>query len=45
MELFTKTLQGQNSYRGYPKYLQSLVKMYKDEWIHEYKYWDEKNWQ
>ena len=27
------------------KYFQSLVKMNKDEWIHEYKYWDKKNWQ
>jgi multimeric flavodoxin WrbA len=25
------------------KYFQNLVKMHKDEWIHEYKYWDEKN--
>ena len=24
------------------KYFQSLVKMHKDEWIHEYKYWDKK---
>jgi multimeric flavodoxin WrbA len=27
------------------KYFQSLVKMFKDEWIYEYKYWDKKNWQ
>jgi multimeric flavodoxin WrbA len=27
------------------QYFQSLVKMYKDEWIHEYKYWDKKKWQ
>ena len=27
------------------QYFQSLVKMYKDEWIYEYKYWDKKNWQ
>lgn len=27
------------------KYFQNLVKMYKDEWVHEYKYWDKKNWQ
>jgi multimeric flavodoxin WrbA len=26
------------------KYFQTLVKMYKDEWLHEYKYWDKKNW-
>ena len=26
------------------KYFQSLVKMFKDAWIHEYKYWDKKNW-
>jgi multimeric flavodoxin WrbA len=26
-------------------YFQNLVKMYKDEWTHEYKYWDRKNWQ
>jgi multimeric flavodoxin WrbA len=25
------------------KYFQTLVKMHKDEWIHEYKYWDKKN--
>jgi multimeric flavodoxin WrbA len=25
------------------KYFQNLVKMHKDEWIHEYKYWDNKN--
>jgi multimeric flavodoxin WrbA len=25
------------------KYFQSLVKMNKDEWIYEYKYWDKKN--
>ena len=25
------------------KYFQTLVKMYKDEWIHEYKYWEKKN--
>jgi len=24
------------------KYFQKLVKMHKDEWIHEYKYWDKK---
>ena len=27
------------------KYFQSLVKMYKDEWIYEYKYWNKNNWQ
>ncbi|HYA13012.1 MAG TPA: flavodoxin family protein [Syntrophales bacterium] len=27
------------------KYFQNLVKMYKDEWVHEYKYWDKKCWQ
>jgi len=27
------------------KYFQNLVKMYKDEWVHEYKYWDKKGWQ
>jgi multimeric flavodoxin WrbA len=27
------------------QYFQSLVKMFKDEWTHEYKYWDKKNWQ
>jgi len=26
------------------KYFQNLVKIHKDEWIHEYKYWDKKNW-
>ena len=26
------------------KYFQTLVKIYKDEWLHEYKYWDKKNW-
>lgn len=26
------------------KYFQSLVKMFKDEWIHEYKYWETKSW-
>ncbi|MEN6321312.1 MAG: flavodoxin family protein [Syntrophaceae bacterium] len=25
------------------KYFQNLVKMHKDEWVHEYKYWDKKN--
>ena len=25
-------------------YFQDLVKMYKDEWPHEYQYWDEKGW-
>jgi multimeric flavodoxin WrbA len=27
------------------QYFQTLVKMFKDEWLHEYKYWDKKNWQ
>ncbi len=27
------------------KYFQNLVKMYKDEWIHEYEYWNKKGWQ
>ena len=26
------------------KYFQTLAKIYKDEWIHEYKYWDRKDW-
>lgn len=26
------------------QYFQSLVKMHKDEWIHEYKYWNSTNW-
>jgi multimeric flavodoxin WrbA len=26
------------------QYFQSLVKMFKDEWVHEYKFWDKKNW-
>jgi len=25
------------------KHFQDLVKMHKDEWVHEYKYWDKKN--
>lgn len=27
------------------RYFQNLVKLYKDEWVHEYKYWDTKSWQ
>jgi multimeric flavodoxin WrbA len=31
-------------HEGNRKYFQNLVKMHKDEWIHEYKYWEKKNW-
>ena len=30
---------------GNKKYFQDLVKMYKDEWLHEYNYWNKRNWQ
>ena len=39
-KIYTKQRKGAEENR---KYFQSLVKMYKDEWIYEYKYWDKKN--
>jgi hypothetical protein len=39
-KIYRKQKRKQNENR---KYFQNLVKLYKDEWVYEYKYWDKQS--